>query len=278
MLAAALSAVLLSAAPQLEAGVSAGAGYDSDLNHADPSATAVGSGFAALKASGGASLDLGDSTNLYGGVRFDGETYPSYSDLSTAALGAELSLAQQLGDRVAIVLTPWVSQSWSGDPARNAATFAGQATLRWRPLRDLTLRGFYTYLDRNAASDGPRMPNGDLIFSTVKNRGGAGVEWRVAPRTYLSLAGFVERGDEVFYRAVATTSGGGGYGMGRMRESFQGQEPYAELATTRAISPAIELGLDATFHLLASFEARHVASDTATFDTYSLFLGLGARL
>ncbi len=267
MLAAALSAVLLSAAPQLEAGVSAGAGYDSDVNHADPSATAVGAGFAALKANGGASVDLGDSTNLYGGLRFDGDTYPSYSDLSTAALGAELSLAQQLGDHVAIVLTPWVAQSWSGDPARNATTLAAQATLRVRPVRDLTVRGFYGYTHRAAT---------DPVFSTVKNRLGAGVEWRAAPRTYLSLAGFVERGDEVFYRA--TTSSTGGYGMSRMRESFQGQEPYAELATTRTISPALEIGLDATFHLLASFEARHVASSTTTFDTWSMFVGLGARL
>src|SRR5512138_2774957 len=109
MLATALTAVLLSAAPRLEAGVSAGAGYDSDLNHSDGSVAAVGSGFAALKANGGASLDLGQSTNLYGGLRFDGDTYPAYSDLSTAALGAELSLAQRLGETVAVVLTPWAS-------------------------------------------------------------------------------------------------------------------------------------------------------------------------
>ncbi|HEX9048992.1 MAG TPA: hypothetical protein VF841_00505 [Anaeromyxobacter sp.] len=269
MLATALTALLLSAAPQLEAGVSAGAGYDSDLNHADPSVAAVGAGFGALKANGGASVDLGDSTNLYGGLRFDGETYPSYPDLSTGALGAELSLAQQLGDRTAIVLTPWVAQGWSGDPSRNATTLAGQATLRWKPLRDLTLRGFYGYTNRGAD---------DPVFSSVKNRVGAGVEWRLLSRTYLSLAGYVERGDEVFYRA--TSSGSGGYGMLGMRSaSFgQGEEPYRVAATTQAVSPALELGLGDAFHLLASFEARHVASRTASFDTYSLFLGLGARL
>ncbi len=269
MLAAALSAVLLSAAPQLEAGVSAGAGYDSDLNHADPSATAVGSGFAALKASGGASLDLGDSTNLYGGLRFDGEQYPSYSDLSTAAVGAELSLAQELGEDVAVVVTPWAAQSWWGDPGRNATTLAAQGTLRWRPVRDLTLRGFYSYLDRSAS---------EAVFSTVKNRVGAGVEWRVVAGTYLSLAGYYDRGDEVFYGS-ATSVPVGGMGQGRMRESFgQAEVPYSVPATTRSISPALEIGLDRTFHLLASFEARHVQSDAATFDTYSVFLGVGARL
>src|SRR5512144_2320511 len=267
MLAPALAALLLSAAPQLEAGVSAGAGYDSDVNHADASVAAVGSGFMGLKANGGASLDLGGTTNLYGGLRFDGETYPSYSDLSTAALGAELSLAQRLGDRVAIVLTPWIARGWSGDPARDAATLAGQATLRYRPLRDVTLRGFYAYTHRDAD---------DPVFSTERNRVGAGVEWRIRPRTYLSLAGSVERGDEVFYRA--TTSGSGGNGMARMRQSFEGQEPYSAPATIRAIGPALELGLDATFHLLASLEARHVASETSSFDTVSFFLGLGARL
>ena len=110
----------------------------------------------------------------------------------------------------------------------------------------------------------------------IENRVGAGVEWRILPRTYLSLAGSVERGDEVFYRA--TTSGSGGNGMARMRQSFEGQEPYSAPATIRAIGPALELGLDATFHLLASLEARHVASETSTFDTVSFFLGLGARL
>src|SRR5512133_1857836 len=149
MLSAALSAVLLSAAPQLEAGVFAGAGYDSDLNHADASAAAVGSGFAALKANGGASVDLGASTNLYAGVRFDGEQYPSYSDLSIGAVAAEVSLAQQLGESVAVVVTPWASRAWAGDSARDATTLAAQAALRWKPVRDVALRGFYSYLDRN---------------------------------------------------------------------------------------------------------------------------------
>ncbi len=268
MLSAALSALLLSAAPQLEAGASAGAGYDSDLNHADPTVAAVGSAYGALRANGGASLDLGDSTNLYGGLRFDDEEYATYSDLTTRAIGAELSLAQELGGNAAIVLTPWASQSWSGDPARDAKTFAGQATLRWRPVRELTLRGFYSDLDRNAD---------DPVFSTVKNRVGAGVEWRVLTRTYLSLGGFVERGDEVFYRATST--GGGGYGMGRMRESFgAGQEPYSAAATTAAVGPAVEIGLDRTFHLLASFEARWVQSATTSFSTYTMFAGIGVRL
>jgi hypothetical protein len=278
MLATALSAVLLSAAPQLEAGVSAGAGYDSDVNHADPSVAAVGSGFAALKASGGASIELGESTDLYGGLRFDGETYPSYSDLSTAALGAELSLAQRLGDRAAVVLTPSAAHGWWGDAARDATSLGAQATLRVKPVRNVTLRGFYGYTHRSANPDGPRMPNGDLVFSTEKNRVGAGAEWRVLPRTYLSLAAFVERGGEVFYRA-ASSAPASGMGMSKGGgQSFQGEEPYRLPATTRAIGPALEIGLDASFHLLASFEARHVASDVSSFDTYSLFLGLGARL
>ncbi len=283
MLAAALSAVLLSAAPQLELGVSAGAGYDSDVNYADTSVPTIGTGFASLKATGGGSVDLGDSTNLYGGLRFDGEQYPSYSDLSNAAAGAEVSLTQMLGDQLAVVVTPWATQGWAGDPGRNATTLAAQGTLRWKPVRDLTLRGFYSYLDRNAHDD---------AFSTVKNRVGAGVEWRVVPRTYLSLVGFVEHGREAFYGApagvasaggVATT--GGGFGSGRSAMGPGGrmtcgsnQVAYPFPATVSAISPGLELGLDKTFHLLASFEARHVESSVASFDAYSVFAGLGARL
>src|SRR5512133_2585211 len=204
MIAAALSALLLSATPRLEASVTAGGGFDSNLNYADPTVTAVGSGFMAVRAAGGASLDLGDATNLYAGLRFDGEEYPAYGSLNTGSAGAELSLVQDLGDRAALVLTPWVTQSWSGETARDATTFAGQVALRVKPVRDLALRGFYAYTTRSAD---------DPVFSSVHNRVGASAEWRIVPRTYLSVGGWIERGGEVFYRAV---SGGSGSGMGRM--------------------------------------------------------------
>jgi hypothetical protein len=271
MVAAALSALLLSAAPRLEAAVSAGGGYDSNLNNADPSVAAVGSGFGAVRASGGASLDLGSSTDLYAGARFDDEEYPAYPDLTTRTAGVDLSLVQALGERAAVVLTPWISRSWAGDPARDATTLAGQLTLRVKPARDLALRGFYGHTSRTAE---------DPVYSSERDRIGASIEWRVLRRTYLSLAAWAERGDEVFYRP--TGAGGGAAGMGRMGRGGAfggGEEPYRASATSRAIGPALEIGLDRTFHLLASYELRVVGSGVAAdVQTQSAFVGLGARL
>src|SRR5512143_233619 len=207
MIAAALAALAVSAAPRLEANVAAGGGYDSNLNNADPSAPAIGSSFGALRASGGASFDLGDSTNLYGGLRFDDEEYPSYTDLTTRTLGVEASLVQLLGGGAAFVVTPWAARSWAGDPARDATTLAVQLTLRVRPVRALALRGFYGHASR--AAD-------DAVFSSERDRLGASVEWRALRRTYLSLGAWVERGDEVFYRSVA----GNGVGLGHMTQAF----------------------------------------------------------
>jgi hypothetical protein len=265
VLAAALSALLLSAAPRPEAAASAGGGYDSNLNLGDP-VSAVGAGFAALRASGGASLDLGEATNVYGGVRFDDEEYPALPGLTTRTAGVELSLARDLGEHAALVVTPWAGVSWAGDPARDATTLAGQLTLRVKPGRTLALRATYGHTSRAAA---------DPVFSSERDRLGASVEWRVLRRTFLSLGGAVERGDEVFYRDASR----GGVGMGRMSEAFgRGQEAYRVPATSRAIGPALEVGLDRTFHLLASYELRLVRAAGAEFPTQSAFFGLGARL
>lgn len=278
MIAAALSAMLLSAAPQLEAAASAGGGYDSNLN-LGTAADAIGSGFAALRASGGASLELADATTLYGGLRFDDEEYPSFPDLTTRTAGLEAALVRELGARAALVLTPWIAQSWAGDPARDATTLAAQLTLRVKPVRTVALRATYAHVSKAASDD---------VFSSERDRVGGSVEWRIFPRTYLSLAGSLERGDEVFYASAPATGGSGttgtargSAGMRRMTDSssFGGaQVAYRAPATTRAIGPALEVGLDRTFYLLGSFEARVVDSGGTSHATQALFVGLGARI
>ena len=267
MIAAALSAVLLSATPRLEAAASAGGGYDSNPGQVDTTVSSAGAGFALLRASGGASLDLGRSTNVYAGVRFSDDEYPSYSDLTTRAVGLDASLVQELGEHTALVFMPWVAWSWAGDPARDATTLAAQLTLRARPVRDLTLRGTYALTSQDAA---------DPVFSSVRNRLGASIEWRFAPRTYLSLAGSVDHGDQVFYRSVAV--GGGGPGMGFRQGSNTLEEPYREMATTWGIGPALEVGLAPGLYALGSYELRWVTSSTTDLFTQSLFFGVGARL
>ncbi len=267
MLAAAVSAVLLAATPRLEAAASAGGGYDSNPNQSDMSLTAPGSGFAALRASGGGSLDVGRSSSVYAGVRFDDEEYPSYPDLTTRTAGVDLSLAQDLGQRTALVVTPWAAWSWSGDPDRDATTFGAQLTLRVKPVRSVALRAFYAYRDRNAAAD---------VFSSASNRVGASAEWRLLTRTFLSAGASIEKGDEVFYRAV---SGGGGSGMGGgTGPGGRAEEPYREKATTWALGPALEVGLGSGLYLLGSYEVRWVTSATTDLRTQSVFAAVGARL
>jgi hypothetical protein len=269
MAAAALCALLLSAAPRLEAAASAGGGYDSNPNHADQSLSDLGSGFAALRASGGASLDVGTTTNVYAGLRFDDEEYPSYPDLTTRSAGVEASLVQDLGARAAFVATPWLAWSWSGDPARDATTLGAQLTLRVKPTRDVTLRAFYGLRNRDAA---------DAVFSSVASRVGATFEWRILPRTYLSAAASVEHGDEVFYRAVSTAGGGPGMGGGGPTQGTRAEEPYKEKATTVAIGPALEVGLGSGWYVVGSYEVRWLGSATTDLRTQSVFAGVGARL
>ncbi len=272
MIGAALSALLLSAAPQLEAAASAGGGYDSNPSQADPSLSSVGSGFALLRASGGASLDLGRTTNVYAGARFADDEYPSLPDLTTRTAGVDLSLVQELGERTALVVMPWVAWSWAGDPARDATTVAAQLTLRVKPVRDVALRLSYGYSDHAAA---------DPVFSSVRNRLGASAEWRLVSRTYLTLAGSVDHGDEVFYRAVAGGGGGGGgAGMGGGMRQVGGQveEPYKEMATTWAVGPALELGLSRGVYLLGTYDLRWTRAATTDLLAQSLFFGVGARL
>ncbi len=267
MIPAALSLLILSATPRLEAAASAGGGYDTNPGQADATVSSTGSGFAALRASAGASLDVGESTNVYAGVRLTDDEYPSYSDLTTRSVGLDASFVQELGAHTALVLMPWVAWSWAGDPGRDATTLAAQLTLRARPVRDLTLRASYAFTSHEAT---------DPVFSSARNRVGASVEWRFAPRTYLSLGGSVERGDEVFYRAVST--GGGGFGFGMRGGSTTAEEPYKEAATAWAVGPALEVGLAPGFYAVGSFEERWVSSATTDLRTQSVFLGVGARL
>jgi hypothetical protein len=227
--------------------------------------SSTGAGFALLRASAGASLDLRDGTNVYAGARLADDEYPSSPDLTTRAAGLDASLVQELGARTALVVMPWVAWSWAGDPRRDATTLAAQLTLRARPVRDLTVRGAYALASHAAA---------DPVFSSVRSRVAASVDWRFAPRTYLSLAGWVERGDDVFYRTVVI----GGPGGGMRRGTATAEEPYKEAATTWALAPALEVGLAPGFYAAGSFEARWVRSATTDLHTRSVFFGVGARL
>jgi hypothetical protein len=268
-----LAALLLAAAaagPRLEASLLAGGGYDSNLNHEDQRARAVGAGFLALRATGGLALD-GEATGLYAGLRLDAEQYPELQDLTTGVAGVEASLVRELGDFVAVVVAPSAFRSWSGDDARDVTGVGGRVTLRVKPSRALALRAFYGHARRFAA---------DPVYSAERDRVGASVEWRAARELHLALGYAAERGHEVFYRPVLVASGGDG--MWRMGEhtvtSFgETEEAYRALAVGHAFGPSVEIGLGGGLHLQASYELRLVESDAGDFVTQTFFTGLGVR-
>jgi hypothetical protein len=261
---------LVATEARLETSVSAGAGYETNLNHVDQAALRVGAAFVALRATGGVALDFGERTGLYAGVRLDGEQYPELSDLTTGTLGAEASLVRELGARWAVVLAPSVFRSWSGDAARDVTGVGGQLTLRVKPVPAVALRASYGHTSRDAE---------DAVFSAERDRAGASVEWRAGERTWLTLGYSAERGDEVTYRPVTETVVTGR--MGRQPvSSFGGQqEAYSALAVSHVAAPSLELGLGDAVHLRMTYEFRYVrmwgaASD---FQTHSVFAGLGVR-
>lgn len=272
----ALAAALALAATEarLETSVSAGAGFETNLNHLDPDEAALpqeDAAFVALRASAGLALDLGERTGLYGGLRLDADEYLTLQDLSTATVGAEASLVRELGERWAVVLSPMAFASWSGDASRDVTGVGGQLTLRVRPVPRLALRGFYGYTRRDAD---------DAVYSSERNRVGASVEVRAGEDVYLSLGWTGERGGEVYYRPLAGAVVMGRMGGGPVSSFGQDLEAYRLDSDSHAVVSAIEIGLGATAHLRASWEVRLVGAregDGEEFVTQAVFAGLGVR-
>lgn len=263
-----LALALAAAGPRLEVSLAAGAGHDSNLNHAASGAARVDSAFGFVGAGAGGSIDLGGSTSAYAGLRLDLERYPDVVDLGSTSLAVEGALVQELGWRVALILAPSASRAWTGDPERDAVGFAGRLTLRVKPVSAVALRAFLSYAERSAV---------EPVFSSYPWRAGAAAEWNPRGRTWVSIAYAEERGDEVFYRP--TTSGGGGGGMGGRRvDTFGGaEEAYRAAALTRSVSAALEAGLGAKAHLFARYELRRVTSDEPDFTVHVTTVGVGLR-
>jgi len=266
-LAALLALALAATGPRLEGSLAAGAGYDSNLNHAASIGQSVDAAFGFVRASGGASLELGGSTSIFGGLRADLERYSGVSDLGSTAASLEAALVQDLGWRVALVLAPSALRTWTGDPGRDATGIAGRLTLRAKPTRYVALRAFYAYSEQSAE---------DPTFSSKAHRAGASAEWNPRGRTYLSVGYAAVIGDEVFYRAVAS---GGTPGMGgRMVDTFgRNEEAFRADAFAQSVTAALEVGLGAKAHLFASYEFRRVTSDEPAFVVHATTVGVGIR-
>lgn len=264
MLASLAALVLAASDVRLETSLAAGGGYESNLNHAALTADAVGAGFVSLRGSAGLSLDYGERTGFYAGLRLGHDDYPTLSDLSATTAGVEASLVRELGDRWAVSLAPGASYAWSGDRSRDVAELGGRVTLRVKPVPALALRVFYGYARGEAE---------DPVFSSERNRVGASVEWRLAERTYLSVGWAAERGDEVYYRPVATTQTTQvmpRMGQGPMSTFGDAVEAYRAQAGAQTVSPSLEIGLWRSLHLRATYDWRVVRGDAGDFESHAV--------
>lgn len=267
-----LALVLAATAPRVEASLAAGAGWDSNLNHAAASSGPIDGSLWFLDAAAGASIGLGGSTSAHAGARLDLERYldagrsEGLSDLGTTTVALEGALVQGLGGRLALILAPSVFRAWTGDPAREATGFSARIVLRVKPARHVALRAFYAYAEHRAA---------DPVFSSYPHRIGGSAEWSPRDRVFLSVGYAEERGEEVYYRPV---SSGGGPGMGWRRVgTFGGAEALRADATSRAASAAVEMGLGEIAHLFARYEIRRVTGEEPAFVAHAATLGIGFR-
>ncbi len=203
---------------RFEGSVAAGGGYDTNLLVA-PGEEGLGSAVASLTATGGAAIDLSDSAFLYVGAALDGARFATLSDLDRTAAGASASLLVDLVGPLALVLGSTASYAWYTDPARSGASVTARISLRYRPLGWLTTRLGYVHVLRTAR-DPVYGSNFDRIFTDV--------EFRLARSTWISVAGFVERGDLTFYEVTTF-------------------EPYRAPATTVGIGLGFEQGLGGGF-------------------------------
>ncbi len=269
------SAVLLLVAgaegPRPQATVGVGGGYESNLNLAasgQPSFGSFGSGSVSAWAGAGLAFDLGEETQLYAGGRYDGLMYPNATDLSRNALGLDLSLVQDLGESVALILAPTLAHAWYGESARDSVTFSGRATLRIKPWSRLALRVGYARVQQWAS---------DSVFSTGTNRLLMSAEVRLARGSYLALGYTLSSGDQVFYQ-TAPANGTGGMGGGMQGSGmFSNLSPYKAAATQSTLSPSWEQGLWEGLYTTVSYYFTWGSSQEGSYTTQSFFGGVGYR-
>lgn len=230
--------------PRFEGSVAAAGGYDAGLLVASDGAS-LGSPVGSLSATGGASIDVSDSVFLYLGATLDGVRFSALPDLDRAAAGAEATLLVDLVGPLALVLSPSASWAWFADPARSGASLVGRATLRYRPMRWLTLRTGYAHVLRTAA---------DPVYDMNLDRVFASVEFRLAKETWITLGALGERGTGTYYQEVPGTAGD--------PAAITAYVPYQSAFSTVGASLGFEQGLwgGLSLHVAASFR-RTTAPD-----------------
>ncbi len=259
--------------PRFQASVGAGAGYDSnvDLASAGSNVASFGTSTASVWAEAGFAFDLGSSTRLYTGVRYDGVDAFDASDLSYSAFGADFSVTRDLTDWLALIVTPTAGYALYGDPARSAVKASVRASLRAYPWSWLALRAGYERAQTWAADD---------VFSLGTNRILAGVEARLARRSYLALAYSLSSGDQVFYQPESAVAQGSPQARGAAHRGagrFATIVPYKAAATENTFSLRGEQGIWKELYFTASYEYTLGSSQEGDYVVHSFFGSVGYR-
>ncbi|MGA8891653.1 MAG: hypothetical protein WB493_08800, partial [Anaeromyxobacteraceae bacterium] len=188
-----------------------------------------------------------DSAFLYVGGAVDGTKFPTLPELDRTFAGASASLLVDLVGPLALVVGTTAGFGWFADPARSGASVSARATLRYRPESWLTTRLGYAHVLRTAS---------DPVYGTNVDRLFGEVEFKVARTTWISLAGFGERGDQTFYLEVppaaaatapASTAATAATATSATSATVAVFEPYRAPATTLGAGIGFEQGLGAGF-------------------------------
>jgi hypothetical protein len=247
---------------RLEGSVAAGGGYDTNLLIA-PGSEAAGSAVASVAATAGAAVDLSDSAFLYVGAAVDGSKFPSLPELDRTFAGASASFLVDLVGPLALVLGASAGFGWYADPARSGASVTARATIRYRPEGWLTTRLGYAHVLRTAA-DPVYGANFDRLFGEV--------EFRLARATWISVAGFGERGDQTFYAELSSVAG-----ATATSATLAVYEPYRAPATTLGAGIGFEQGLGGGFSVDLGATWRTISTPDGSYAGPSATANVGWR-
>jgi len=174
------------------AGARVGGGYDGNIVASETLGDAQGAFTWDAGASVGGWLAPG-RTRLMLGLSADTMQLPAFPDLSSYALQGSLGLRLPLAWHLDLSFGPFLGGRWTPDPARSSLDMGALADLGWRVRPWLRADLGYRYLHRVA---------GDPVYDRDAHRGRLSAEIRLARRTFLIVAGSLERGEAVFYDDV----------------------------------------------------------------------------
>jgi hypothetical protein len=182
--------------PTGSAGVRVGAGFASNLDHAEvPSEAASGAAWR-VDADGAVGLQAGD---WWGGLSLQGgyAGWPAWPALSSAAAALALPVSWSPTPRVGLGLLPRLTARWVADDARSALGPGIGGSAKVRPTRAWSVRTSLSY---------SWVPATEAVFDERTLRWAAGTELHPWRRTWIYGEYGLSGGPTVVYDVIPTTT------------------------------------------------------------------------